>query len=80
MKVGSIILHGRDGKIYHGKEIKLHDKYNSQTKENDIALLRLRENIESNDKISSVQITTHDVVKKGDVAIFAGWGRLEVSY
>lgn len=79
MKAGSIVLHGHEGKTYYGKEIRIHDDYHSLTKENDIALLRVKPNIEFSDKVSSVKVPTDDAVEEGDRAVFPGWGRLKVS-
>ncbi|XP_066585150.1 trypsin-1-like [Prorops nasuta] len=62
--------------MYDVEKIIRHPLLNFHTKENDIALLKLKKSFDKVPKIQSIPLPTkNDSLKVGDVATVSGWGR-----
>ena len=72
-----------DGKIYQVSEVIVHEGFNSQTLENDIALLRIQDTIKFANAVPIKLLTATDIsegaVNPGVMSWVTGWGLTNVS-
>jgi len=72
-----------DGKIYQVSEVIVHEGFNSQTLENDIALLRIQDTIKFANAVPIKLLTATDIaegaVNSGVMSWVTGWGLTNVS-
>ncbi|XP_014223679.1 chymotrypsin-2-like [Trichogramma pretiosum] len=83
--VGTNQLRDGDATVYNAEALILHEKYtpklldvkkNKTLQHNDIALIRLTQDIEFKDKVKPIELaTTDNYYNEGNKLIITGWGR-----
>lgn len=66
------------GQYYNIEKFIMHEKYNQPQFANDIALIKLKEPIEFNDRVKPIELGK-DEVEDGAELKLTGWGRIRVS-
>lgn len=66
------------GKHYKGEKFIRHEDHDNPRRSHDIALIRLQEPIEFNEKVQPIKISSKEV-KAGENLKVTGWGYLRVS-
>lgn len=62
------------GDVYKTELIILHEKYNFNFTEYDIALMKVDRIITFNDKVQAIDLPTQNIPKVGETAVLSGWG------
>lgn len=57
------------------EEVKRHEHFKEEEKFNDIALMRVRDKFQFNDKVQPIKLATDDIPDDTTVE-FTGWGRV----
>lgn len=77
MVVGSNTL-DEGGESYSVEEIINHPQYTSSNISNDIALIKLKDEIKFNERVQPIQLPTEDT-RGGENLMLSGWGSTSVS-
>lgn len=72
---GTVLL-SEIGDAYKAEKFIVHESYDSFFLVNDVALIRVSEDIKFTDFVQPIPLATNNNVKAGDAAVLTGWGRL----
>ncbi|OXU29928.1 hypothetical protein TSAR_004391 [Trichomalopsis sarcophagae] len=63
--------------IYQAEYLTYHKDYNTSRKLNDIGLIRVAKDIEFNEKVQPIALTSKDIPKPDTPVVLSGWGKIE---
>ena len=75
---GTNLLNGGEQQSYQSEYIVWHEKYDGSRFINDVALIRIDRDIEFNEKIQPIPLSSEDFTKEDYPVVLTGWGRLSV--
>ncbi|XP_032457056.1 chymotrypsin-2-like [Nasonia vitripennis] len=75
--VGANKLNGDKPQVYQAEYLTYHEQFSMNRLANDIGLVRVAKEIEFNEKVQPIALTSVDVSKVDTPVVLSGWGRIK---